>query len=67
VPPAVVGYNRLRAGRHFRSDVIVGFLVGGTSGIMVPELHRIGRKKNLTMEPFYSPQSTGVALRFTLD
>ena len=67
VPPALVGISRLRAGRHFRTDVITGFLVGATNGLMVPELHRVAKKKNLAMEPFYSPQSMGVSFRWTLD
>lgn len=67
VPPALIGNYRLRAGRHFRSDVIAGFLIGATCGIMVPELHRIKKGRNLSIEPFYSPQSMGVACRLTLD
>lgn len=67
VPPALVGISRLRAGRHFRTDVITGFLVGATNGIMVPELHRITKQKNLAMEPFYSPQAMGVTFKLTLN
>jgi membrane-associated phospholipid phosphatase len=67
VPPALVGLSRLRAGRHFRSDVITGFLIGGTNGIMVPELHRIARHSNLSMEPFYSPESMGLSVKLHLN
>ena len=67
VPPVLVGSYRLRAGRHFRSDVIAGLLIGATCGIMVPELHRIKNRKNLSIEPVYSPQGTGVVFRLTLD
>lgn len=38
--PAVTAYLRVRAGKHYPSDVIVGYLVGGASGILVPLLHR---------------------------
>ena len=34
--PAVVGYLRVRAGRHFPTDVIAGYLVGGAIGYLVP-------------------------------
>ena len=64
IPPAVVGHFRLRAGRHFRSDVIVGFLVGATTGIVVPELHRIKKKTNLSMSPIYSSQGMGLSLTY---
>jgi membrane-associated phospholipid phosphatase len=67
VPPALVGLSRLRAGRHFRSDVITGFLVGATNGIMVPELHRIARHNHLSMEPFNSPQGMGVTFKLVLE
>lgn len=67
VPPGLVGHYRLRAGRHFRTDVIAGFLVGATSGIVVPELHRIGKRNKLSMNPFYSPEGSGVSFRLRLD
>ncbi|GAB3898549.1 hypothetical protein GCM10028803_18180 [Larkinella knui] len=45
VPPILVGVNRMHAGKHFRTDVMTGFLVGAACGIGVPELHKISRKK----------------------
>lgn len=38
--PALMGYLRVRAGRHFPTDVIVGFGVGTGVGLLVPYLHR---------------------------
>lgn len=40
VVPALVGFLRVRAGRHFPTDVIVGFGVGTGVGLLVPYLHR---------------------------
>lgn len=40
VLPALVGYLRVRAGRHFPTDVIVGFGVGSGVGLLVPYIHR---------------------------
>ena len=37
--PAVVAYFRLRAGKHFLTDNLVGYAVGATVGIIVPRLH----------------------------
>jgi membrane-associated phospholipid phosphatase len=45
VVPALAAYLRVRAGKHFPTDVIVGYIVGALVGVIVPELH----KKN----PFY--------------
>lgn len=42
--PALMGYLRVRAGKHFPTDVIVGYAVGAGIGLLVPYLHR----KNIT-------------------
>lgn len=39
--PAITGYNRMRAGKHFLTDVLVGYAVGAAVGMLVPALHRI--------------------------
>ncbi|MFC6225214.1 phosphatase PAP2 family protein [Hymenobacter artigasi] len=38
--PAVVAFYRIRAGKHFLTDNLVGYAVGATVGVMVPRLHR---------------------------
>ena len=38
--PAITAWNRVRAGKHFFTDVIVGYVVGAAVGILIPELHR---------------------------
>jgi membrane-associated phospholipid phosphatase len=38
--PAATGYLRYRAGAHFLSDVVVGYLVGATTGMLIPKLHQ---------------------------
>lgn len=38
--PAVEGYLRMRAGKHYPSDVITGFAIGAASGWVIPRLHR---------------------------
>jgi membrane-associated phospholipid phosphatase len=67
IAPAVVGYLRVDAGKHFPSDVIAGYLIGGAIGILVPELHK---KKNLpkglTIAPFGSVNGTGIYLSYRL-
>jgi membrane-associated phospholipid phosphatase len=40
VPPLVLGYYRVKAMKHFPSDVMVGYVLGAICGIAVPELHR---------------------------
>lgn len=38
--PALVGFWRVRAGKHYPSDVVMGYLVGASVGWMIPVLHR---------------------------
>ncbi|MFT4680276.1 MAG: membrane-associated phospholipid phosphatase [Granulosicoccus sp.] len=57
--PAVVGYLRVRAGKHFPTDVIAGYLVGGAIGYLVPFLHK--RKpliEGLTLAPYSSGRAS---------
>ena len=39
--PAVVAYFRIRSGKHFLTDNLVGYAVGATVGVLVPRLHRV--------------------------
>lgn len=49
VIPGITAYLRVKAGKHYPSDVITGYAVGATVGILVPQLHRNNRsrKQNL--------------------
>ena len=39
VLPAVVGYYRYKAGKHFPTDIAAGYLVGAACGVSIPLLH----------------------------
>ena len=38
--PAITGFARVAAGKHYPTDVLVGYLMGAAVGLLVPELHR---------------------------
>lgn len=38
--PALTGYLRVRGGKHYLTDVLVGYAIGALVGVLVPELHR---------------------------
>lgn len=37
--PAYVAWQRVQAGKHYPSDVLVGFAVGAAVGYLIPQLH----------------------------
>ncbi len=45
--PAGVAYLRIEAGQHFLTDVVLGYVLGAATGILVPELHK---KKDSQMQ-----------------
>lgn len=66
IPPLLLGYFRVKALRHFPSDVMVGTVVGALFGILIPEIHRI-RNKKITMGFYSSPEATGLSLKWGPD
>jgi len=49
--PVVVAILRVESGKHFPSDVIVGYVAGAAIGYVIPELHKAGRSKRISLEP----------------
>lgn len=47
--PAAVAWLRIKAGKHFLSDNVVGYVVGAGVGILVPHLHK--RTENIQITP----------------
>ncbi len=43
--PAANGYFRVKAGKHFPTDVITGYIAGAATGFLIPELHRTKKSK----------------------
>ena len=66
--PAITGYLRYDAGKHFPSDIIAGYAIGGIIGYMVPWLHR--RKpmvKGLSWAPYSNGrQEVGIYVNYQL-
>lgn len=47
--PAITGYLRVKAGKHFPTDVILGYAVGATIGYFVPQMHKRLKKGGLSV------------------
>lgn len=65
VPPAVVGYLRYRGGQHFFTDMVAGTAVGAFVGILIPQLHKIRKKENVSLKPWYWRESRGLSLAYS--
>jgi hypothetical protein len=66
VPPLLMGYARVKALDHFPSDGAVGLALGAAIGIIVPELHKNPRYKNLSLGMFSSSDAMGLSIRWKL-
>jgi undecaprenyl-diphosphatase len=58
---AFVGYERVRAGAHFPTDVLMGALAGASVGVLVPQLHR-GGTRPVWIDLAPAPNGTGGSL-----
>jgi hypothetical protein len=61
VVPAAVAYFRIEAGKHFLSDNIVGYTVGTTMGILVPQLHKVAGRHGVSFVPMQGLNANGYA------
>ena len=59
--PALTGYLRIRAGQHYPSDVVAGYVLGAAVGYLLPALHR---KPSVAKGLTLSPIGNGLYLSF---
>jgi len=64
IPPALVGLYRVKAMKHFPTDVIVGSVIGAAIGIIIPQLHKVKKKTNLSFIP-YTGDISGLKIQYT--
>ncbi|TGE06223.1 phosphatase PAP2 family protein [Hymenobacter fodinae] len=57
--PAAVAYTRIEAGKHFLSDNIVGYVVGATVGVAVPQLHKSAARAGYSLAPLQGINANG--------
>lgn len=48
--PAVTGYLRVRAGRHYPTDALAGYALGASMGYLVPYFHRNKKRKHANVQ-----------------
>lgn len=61
---SVVGYSRIAAGKHYRTDILVGAAVGSVIGYFIPKLHRISKDRGFSVYPVYGEQQIQLNLNY---
>jgi len=66
---AGLGYMRLDAGMHFPSDILLGAVIGASSGILVPYFHnhKIIKNSSLSLNPFSSGTAQGLSMTYAFN
>jgi membrane-associated phospholipid phosphatase len=59
---SMTGYARVKAGKHYPTDVIAGAIAGFAIGYLVPVLHKKKRDEHVTL--IISPQRVGISVKF---
>lgn len=62
VPTALTGYYRVKAAKHFPSDVLVGASFGALVGVLIPELHKRRLPGGLSVVPFANDEAVGMVM-----
>lgn len=65
--PATTGYLRYKAGRHFPSDIVVGYGVGALVGFLVPHFHKNNRNGGVDLNVVPIGGGLGVSLDMNLN
>ena len=66
IPPVVVGNYRVRGGKHFYTDVLIGTALGAASGILTPHLHKVTRNSKMSIIPILHHELLGMTFRMRL-
>ena len=60
--PGITGYLRVKAGKHFPTDVITGYVVGASIGWLIPHLHK--RNQNMSLSAFQYGEAKGLSFTY---
>lgn len=64
--PALVGYQRVMAGKHFPSDVFAGYLAGAVIGYLIPTVHENDEYDGDLTEDFLLGLGAGMVVQYAL-
>ena len=64
--PALTGYLRYEAGRHFVSDIMAGYGLGAVIGVVIPELHKINHDA-VNVDIYSSMGAVGLQIKWNFN
>lgn len=62
--PGTIGYWRYTSGKHFPTDILLGYIIGGSTGILIPYLHKAQLPKEVSLQVYPLPYGMGMNLTF---
>ena len=62
--PAITGYLRVKAGKHFPTDVITGYIVSGAIGYLIPQIHKTTADQNMSLQVVPGLNGPGFAFSY---
>ncbi len=60
--PLATGYARYQAGKHFPTDIVAGYALGATLGILIPQLHKSPAEEGWSLG--VTEEGLGLSLRW---
>jgi len=64
--PALVGYQRVLAGKHFPTDVFAGYVAGAAIGFLIPRIHENNEYDSDLTGDFLLGLGTGLVMQYAL-
>lgn len=61
--PGTIGYLRYTSGNHFPTDILVGYIIGAGTGILIPSIHRWQLPEDVAFH--VQPVPSGVLMTLT--
>ena len=62
--PGTVGYWRYTSGKHFPTDILVGYVLGAGTGLLIPYLHRYQLPEDVALNIQPMPNGMRLTLNF---
>jgi membrane-associated phospholipid phosphatase len=60
----LMGYMRYRAGYHFLSDCVLSGIIGASTGLLIPALHKIKNFEKVSIHPEMINGNTGISFTY---